>query len=129
MKRVGKRQGILLILIAIAFLAYLGTHVAASPHPEQIVVVKVGAAGCPTMVSETLRKEPGIVGIASVAGTGEYHIGIDNQTSADAVRRKLAGAGIQATVVGTVSPVDYRERYGHYFQIGTFVSCNGGCGK
>lgn len=126
---VGKRQGILFILVAIAFLAYLGTRVAASPHPEQIVVVKVGAVGCPTMVSETLRKEPGIVGIASVAGTGEYHIGTNNQTSADAVRRKLASGGVAATVVGTISPVDYRERYGHYFQIGTFISCNGGCEK
>jgi hypothetical protein len=124
-----KTKTILLVLGVLALLAYLGMHVKAAPHPEQVVLIKTGGAACSSSFSELLKKEPGVVGIASVAGTGEFHVGINRETSIDVVRRKLLDAAVPATFVGTMSPVEYRKVYGHYFKSGTFVTCEGGCEK
>jgi hypothetical protein len=124
-----KTKTILLVLGVAVLLAYLGMHVKGAPNPEQVVIVRTSGAGCSGAFSELLKKDEGIVGIASVAGTGEFHIGINGETSADAVCNKLSGAPVPATVVGTMSPAEYRKAYGHYFRNGEFVTCNGGCGK
>jgi len=104
-------------------------HVKATPYPEQVIVIKTSGGECSGSFCELLKKDEGIVGIASVAGTGEFHIGISRLTSTDAVRRKLVDAAVPATVAGTFSPAEYRKAYGHYFKTGAYVSCEGGCGK
>ena len=124
-----KTKTILLVLGVVALLAYLGTHVKTNPYPEQVVVVRASGAACSGAFSDVLKKDQGVVGIASVAERGEFHVGINRQTSVDAVRGKLQKVAVQATVVGAMSPAEYRKAYGRYFQAGTFASCEGGCGK
>src|SRR4051794_27005404 len=124
-----RTKTILLVFGVLVMLAYLGMHVKASPYPEQVVIVKTSGASCSGALSELLKKREGVVGLASVAETGEFHVGITREIPVDAVRRKLADAAVSATGVATMSPVEYRKVYGRYFKTGTFAGCEGGCGK